>query len=134
MKHPLNWIFLLLIYLSVNGQVFSTPVHICQAMATNNYASLKSSASIKIHEHHQMKYSSVDDEQANNDQHSLLAMKSCHCVDCDCSKNFIGQANNYLAYSLILISSIKKDAVFIEGEPFFLSQPHPNLFRPPIQS
>jgi len=133
MKNHLNWILLLLIYLSVNGQVFATPVHICQAMAISNQALLSSPTSIKIHEHHQMNASSVEVERTSATEQVNSTMKSCHCVDCDCTDNVIGQANGYLLYSPLIIASIKTDILLVEGEQHFISQPHPNLFRPPIQ-
>jgi len=134
MKNHLNWILLLLIYLSVNGQVFSMPVHICQAMAANNHSLLASSTAIKIHEHHKMDAVEMSAEHDVIADQTNTKMKSCHCVDCDCTEKAVGQANGFLLYFPLVTASLKTDILLIEKEQHFISQPHSNLFRPPIQS
>ena len=121
MKNHLNWVLLLLIYLSVNGQVFSTPVHICQAMAKSNQALLSSPTSIKIHEHHQMNaYMEKKAEHTSAAEQANSSMKSCHCVDCDCAENVVGQANNSLLYSPLLVTPIKNDVLLVAWRPIEL--------------
>ncbi len=138
MKKYLDWLLFLLIYLSVNGQVFSTPVHICQAMAANNQSLLSSATAVEIHEHPPMVSVSAPApthstmHHANSTVEVNSSMESCHCVDCDCTNNMLGQANGYLLYSPITIVAVKNDSLLVEGEKNFISQPHPNLFRPPI--
>lgn len=50
----LNWLFMIFIYFSVNGQVFATAIHICPEMVLTSTVVLSTSQNaVNIHEHDQ---------------------------------------------------------------------------------
>lgn len=131
----LNWLFMLFIYLSVNGQVFATAVHLCPQMALSSSTLSTSQNIVNIHEHHQK--IELNDHNAKqkviDDMLASKTMNNCQCVDCDCVQNISGQANtslvqntnliDYLPVSTLVLSKFNQD---------FISQPQTNPYRPPI--
>lgn len=126
MLSRMGWFLCMLIYLSINGQVFATPVHLCPAMAPSSVTSMSSSDSLKIHDHHHMEAEvSSDDMQ--------LEMKNCQCVDCDCTDNMVVQANSSLTSNVnIAVYVPLTEHILSNQEQDFISQPCSNPLRPPI--
>ena len=128
----MSWLLSIVIYLSVNGQVFSTPIHLCQAMAKTSITSLTSSDTLNIHQHHQM------DEQASlvNNTEKLSeqsSMDNCQCIECDCTPNMVSQANSSMvSKEELIVFSLNVEHVLIKREITFISQPYSNVYRPPI--
>ena len=132
----LNWLFILFIYLSVNGQVFATSIHICSEMAMTSSVLSSNQVNVKIHDHHPSEHHEMT-EQKNIDHgsHNSAPMDNCQCVDCDCVQTLSGQANSsllqktkisdYLPVISTVLTRINQD---------FISLPHSNPFRPPIKS
>ncbi len=136
----LNWLFMLFIYLSANGQVFATAVHLCPQMALSSSALSTSKNTVNIHEHHQktehqtiMHHEGSEQKIMKHDMSVSKTMNNCQCVDCDCVQNITGQANtsllqknnliDYLPVSTVVLSKFNQD---------FISQPQTNPYRPPI--
>jgi hypothetical protein len=137
MLFRLNWLFLIIIYLSVNGQVFAKAIHICPEMAMTSSALYTSTTRVKIHDHDQKNDHHGNSEQINktHNEHESAAMDDCKCVDCDCVQNITGQTN----------SSLFQDSKITDYFPFLskvlanlnrhlISQPNSNPYRPPTTS
>lgn len=135
MSLRLNWLLLIFIYLSVNGQIFAAPIHMCSAMVLSSNVFSMPPKALNIHEHHQKTKHHVEGEHKSmtSDMQNSKTMANCQCIDCDCIKNISGQANlsfiqgNNLTDFLPVIS--KASVKLIQ---YFISQPHTNLYRPPI--
>ncbi|ASP48766.1 hypothetical protein [Cognaticolwellia beringensis] len=135
MKNRLNWLLVIMIYLSVNGQVFAKAVHVCTEMAYTASALSSANTTINIHEHHQPIEPRKDNHQINEEHNTARpkAMDNCHCVDCDCVQNITGQANSSLLqdnsfanfFPVISINVVKLNRNFI-------SLPYTNPYKPPI--
>lgn len=131
MTFRLSWLLSIFIYLSVNGNLFAVPVHLCQSMAASVVTSLAPSETLKIHEHH----GEHTEQGINNfieDEHNMK-MDNCSCVDCDCTINNIGQVSVSLITQVELTSYIPNIPISITiKEQSFISQPQSNPLRPPI--
>ncbi len=134
MGHRLNWLFFIFIYLSINGQVFATAIHLCSEMAMNSSVLTSSNNAVNIHDHHdssyQYKNKIIDKKHINRD---LTTMDNCHCIDCDCMQELTGQTNSSLLQDtdlsdyLPVITTASKNL-----SQNFVSQPQSNPYRPPI--
>jgi len=135
MRLRLNWLFLIIIYLSVNGQLFATAIHMCTEMALASTALSSSTTTVNIHEHDQEIELHEGTEQINkaHDTYKSTAMDDCKCVGCDCVRNIIGQTKPSLLpdTSLPNLSPIIS-IIFIKLNRVFISLPHSNPYRPPI--
>jgi hypothetical protein len=135
MRLRLNWLFLIFIYLSVNGQVFATAIHICSQMALSSTALSASQKPVNIHEHHQksIHHEDATHNSMKHDESSSKSMENCQCIDCDCIQNIAGQTNSSLVQENSLIGYLPVlTRVSIVPIQNFISQPHTNPFRPPI--
>jgi len=135
MLFRLNWLFMIFIYLSVNGQVFATAIHICPEMALTSTVLLTSQNAVNIHEHHQKSMHHEDGEQKSmtHDMSESKTMDNCQCIDCDCVQNITGQANYSLVQNFVLTGYLPvATTLLIMPEQNFISQPHTNPYRPPI--
>lgn len=133
MQFRLNWLFMIFIYLSVNGQVFATAIHICPEMALTSNVLSVSQKTVNIHEHHQT--SDHHDKNIHTSMHHDTSepMDNCKCIDCDCVQNIAGQANSLLVQDTSLASCLPIIAkVLGKLNQDFISQPHTNPYRPPI--
>ncbi len=131
----LNWLFIICIYLSVNGQVFATPIHICPQMALSSSTLSTSKNAVNIHEHHQKSMHHEDSEKGSmtHDMSDSKTMDDCQCIDCDCVQNIAGQANTSHAHNSVLAGYLPiVTTVLLMPEQKFNSQPHTNPYRPPI--
>ena len=68
MKNRLNWLLVIMIYLSVNGQVFAKAVHVCTEMAYTASVLSSANTTINIHEHHQPIEPRKDNHQIQDKQ------------------------------------------------------------------
>lgn len=128
MLFRMSWVLCMLIYLSINGQVFATPVHLCSAMAQNSVTSMPSSDTLKVHEHHHIEKQISSVDVAIEDK-----MKNCECVDCDCTANMVAQANSSLVTNIDLTVYLPPVGHMIrKSEQNFISLAHSNPLRPPI--
>ena len=126
MLSRVGWFLCMLIYLSINGQVFATQVHLCPAMAQSSVTSMSSSDSLKIHDHHHMEAEVASDEMQSE-------MKNCQCVDCDCTANMVVQANSSLTSNIDLAVYVPLiECIISNQDQDFISQPCSNPLRPPI--
>lgn len=129
MLFRLNWLFVVFIYLSVNGQVFATAIHICPEMALNSKVLSTSKKSVNIHEHHQK----VEHNGITHNISESSSMNNCQCVDCDCVQSLAGQANTSLIQKSDLTSYLPViTTILVKVEQIFISQPQSNPYRPPI--
>lgn len=132
----MNWLFFLFIYLSVNGQVFATPVHICSEMAMRSAVLSSNQVNVKIHDHHPSEHHEMT-EQTNivHGSHNSATMDNCQCVDCDCVQTLSGQANPSLLQKINISDYLPViSTVLTQINQDFISLPHSNPFRPPIKS
>jgi hypothetical protein len=121
--------------LSVNGQVFAAPIHLCSEMALSSNTLSTSQKIVNIHEHDKKsKHHGIGENQSmKHEMNQSIAMDNCHCIDCDCIQNITGQANtslvqkNSLSDYLPLLTDVS-----IKLIQDFISQPQTNPFRPPI--
>ena len=109
MGQRLNWLFCILIYLSVNGQVFATAINLCSEMAITSNALSSLNNTVNIHDHHhdgghQEKVEISESKHANHDSKE---MDNCQCIDCDCMPEHIDDANStivqYINISFICV-------------------------------
>ena len=131
----LNWLFIVFIYLSVNGQVFATAIHICSAMALSTSVLSTSQNTVNIHEHLQKSIHYEDGEQKSmtHELSKSKAMDNCLCNDCDCVQNIAGQANySIVQYSVLAEYLPVVTTILVMPEQNFISQPQKNPYRPPI--
>lgn len=131
----LNWLLIMLIYLSVNGQVFATAIHICPEMSLNSKILSTSTKSVNIHEHHQKitHHKAVEYNALTHDIADTPSMNNCECVDCDCVQNVAGQANTSLIQKSDLTSYLPVIAtILVKLEQNFISQHHTTPYRPPV--
>lgn len=136
MLFRLNWLFFLFIYLSVNGQVFATSIHICSEMAMTSSVLSSNQVNVKIHDHHPSEHHEMT-EQTNIDHGSYnsATMDNCQCVDCDCVQTPSGQANSSLLQKTKISDYFPViSTVLTRINQDFVSLPHANPFRPPIKS
>lgn len=132
----MNWLFFLFMYLSVNGQVFATPVHICSEMAMRSAVLSSNQVNVKIHDHHPSEHHEMT-EQTNivHGSHNSATMDNCQCVDCDCVQTLSGQANPSLLQKINISDYLPViSTVLTQINQDFISLPHSNPFRPPIKS
>ena len=135
MRHQLNWLCLIIIYLTVNGQVFATAIHICPQMALTSTVLSTSQNTVNIHEHHQKSMHHEGGAQINmtHDMSESKIMDNCQCVDCDCVQNIAGQTNSSLVQGNALTGYLPVvTTIFVTFEQNFISQPQTNPYRPPI--
>ena len=131
MGQRLNWLFYILIYLSVNGQVFATAIHLCSEMAITSNALTSINNTVNIHDHHDGGH--LEKSENKHANHDSTTMDNCHCIDCDCMPDYTGQANSSLVQNinisgfLPVISKAAKSQI-----QNFVSQPQSNPYRPPI--
>ena len=131
----LDWLFILFIYLSVNGQVFATAIHICPQMALTSTVLSTSQNAVNIHDHHQKSMHHEDGEQSNmtHDMSESKTMDNCQCINCDCVQNIAGEVNTSLVQNSVLTSYLPVvTTILVMSEQNFISQPHSNPYRPPI--
>ena len=131
----LNWLFVIFIYLSVNGQVFATAIHICSAMALSTSVLSTSQNTVNIHEHHQKSMHHEDGEQSSMTHYmsESKTMDNCQCINCDCVQNIAGQANYSIVQNSVLTEYLHKvTTIIIMAEQNFISQSHTTPYRPPI--
>lgn len=136
MLFRLNWLFFLFIYLSVNGQVFATSIHICSEMAMTSSVLSSNQVNVKIHDHHPSEHHEMT-EQTNivHGSHNSATMDNCQCVDCDCVQTLSGQANPSLLQKINISDYLPViSTVLTQINQDFISLPHSNPFRPPIKS
>ncbi|PCH97233.1 MAG: hypothetical protein COB83_02980 [Gammaproteobacteria bacterium] len=139
MKFRLSWLLSIFIYLSVSGNLFAVPVHLCPSMAAKYISALSTSNTLKIHEHQLQTSQSMENHHSTSiKQHALQTqndtnMESCSCVDCDCTTSHIVQITTSLITNVDLITFIPSHgSVFSKGALNFISQPQTNPLRPPI--
>ena len=135
MLFRLSWLYLITIYLSVNGQVFATAIHICPQMALTSTVLSTSQNAVNIHEHHQKSMHHEDGEQNSmaHDMSESKTMDNCQCIDCDCVQNIAGQANYSLVQNCVLTGYLPvATTLLIMQEQNFISQLHTTPYRPPI--
>tara|TARA_B110000467_G_scaffold161327_1_gene182197 strand:- start:557 stop:1015 length:459 start_codon:yes stop_codon:yes gene_type:complete len=131
----LNWLFIIFIYLSVNGQVFATAIHICSEMALSTSVLSTSQNAVNIHEHHQKSMHHEDGQQKSmtHEMSKSKTMDNCQCVDCDCVQNITGQTNPSLVQYSVLTNYLPVvTTMLVMPEQNFISQPQTNPYRPPI--
>ena len=131
----LNWLFIIFIYLSVNGQVFATAIHICSAMALSTSVLSTSQNTVNIHEHHQKSMHHEDGEQKSmtHDMSKSKTMDNCQCIDYDCVQNITGKTNSSLVQYIVFAEYLPVvTTIIIMAEQNFISQSHTTPFRPPI--
>jgi hypothetical protein len=131
----LNWLFIIFIYLSVNGQVFATAIHVCSEMALSTSVLSTSQNAVNIHEHHQKSMHHEDGEQKSmtHDMSKSKTMDNCQCIDCDCVQNITGQTNASLVqYSVLAEYLPVVTIILVMPEQNFISQPQKTPYRPPI--
>jgi len=135
MGQRLNWLFYILIYLSLNGQVFATAIHLCSEMAITSNALSSLNKTVNIHDHHhdsehQEKAEIPESKHANHDSKE---MDNCQCIDCDCISEHINDANSTIVQDINIpgfLPVISKAANSLIQN--FISQPQSNPYRPPI--
>jgi hypothetical protein len=140
MLFRLNWLFIIFIYLSVNGQVFATAIHICSEMALTSTVLSTSQNAVNIHEHHQkpvhqeiLHHEEGEKSSMMHDMSASKTMDNCQCIDCDCVQNITGQANTSLVQNSVLTGYLPVvTTIFLMPEQNFNSQPNTNPYRPPI--
>lgn len=135
MLFRLSWLFILFIYLSINGQVFAIAIHICPQMALTSTVLSTSQNAVNIHEHHQKSMHHEDGEQSSmtHDMSESKTMDNCQCINCDCVQNVAGEVNTSLVQSSVLTSYLPiVTTILVMPEQNFISQPHSNPYRPPI--
>ena len=135
MLFRLSWLCLITIYLSVNGQVFATAIHICPQMALTSTVLSTSQNAVNIHEHHQKSMHHEDGEQKSmtHDMSGSKTMDNCQCIDCDCVQNIAGQANYSLVQNGVLTGYLPvATTILFMPEQNFISQLHTTPYRPPI--
>lgn len=135
MSSRLNWLLYILIYLSVNGQVFAAPIHLCSEMALSSNTLSTSPKAVNIHEHEKKsRHHDISEKLSmKHDMNQTIEMDNCHCIDCDCIQNVTGQSNSSLVQKNTLTDFFPTLAkVSVKLKQDFISQPHSNLFRPPI--
>lgn len=135
MLFRLSWLFILFIYLSINGQVFAIAIHICPQMALTSTVLSTSQNAVNIHEHHQKSMLHEDGEQSSmtHDMSESKTMDNCQCINCDCVQNVAGEVNTSLVQSSVLTSYLPiVTTILVMPEQNFISQPHSNPYRPPI--
>ena len=135
MRLRLNWLFLIIIYLSVNGQVFATVIHICPEMALTSTVLSTSQNAVNIHEHNQKSIHIEDGElrSMTHDMSKSKTMDNCQCVDCDCEQNISGQTNSSLLQNTDIADYFPIiSTVLANLNRDFRSQPQSNPYRPPI--
>ena len=131
MGQRLNWLFYILIYLSVNGQVFATAIHLCSEMAITSNALTSLNNTVNIHDHHDDGHQVKPESKHAN--HDSKTMDNCHCIDCDCMQDYTGQVKYLLVQDinilgfLPLISKAAKSLI-----QNFISQTQSNPYRQPI--
>ena len=128
----LNWLFTIFIYLSINGQIFAAPLHLCSDMAISSNILSTSQKAVNIHEH-EKKATHLEIGEEPNMMHESKEMDNCHCIDCDCIQTITGQANTSLVQENNLtdfLPTLTKVLVKLNQE--FISQSHTDPFRPPI--
>ena len=131
----LSWLFILFIYLSINGQVFAIAIHICPQMALTSTVLSTSQNAVNIHEHHQKSMHHEDGEQSSMTHYmsESKTMDNCQCINCDCVQNIAGQANYSIVQNSVLTEYLHKvTTIIIMAEQNFISQSHTTPFRPPI--
>lgn len=131
----LNWLFTIFIYLSINGQIFAAPLHLCSEMALSSNTLSTSQKTVNIHEHEKKStHLEIGEEPSMiHDMHESKEMDNCHCIDCDCIQTITGQANTSIIQQNSLTDffpTLTKVLVKLNQE--FISQSHTNPFRPPI--
>ena len=129
--------FLIFIYLSVNGQVFATAIHICSEMALSTSVLSTSQNAVNIHEHHQKSMHHEDSEQSSmsHDMSESKTMDNCQCIDCDCVQNIAGQANYSLLQNSVWAGYLPVvTTILIMPEQNFISQLHTTPYRPPMMT
>ncbi|AOW78938.1 hypothetical protein A3Q34_01815 [Colwellia sp. PAMC 20917] len=130
-----NWLLMIFIYLSVNGQVFATAIHICPEMALTSTVLSTSQNAINIHEHNQeaIYHEEVEQSIMAHDMSGSKTMDNCQCIDCDCVQNISGQANYSLVQNCVLTGYLPvATTILIMPEQNFISQLHTTPYRPPI--
>jgi len=135
MLFRVNWLFLIFIYLSVNGQVFATAIHICPQMALTSTVLSTSQNTVNIHDHHQksIHHEGAEQSSMSYDMSASKTMDNCQCIDCDCVQNIAGQANSSFVQNSVLTRYLPvATAILIIPEQNFISQPHRTPYRPPI--
>ncbi|MFT5755791.1 MAG: hypothetical protein ACI9LM_000503 [Alteromonadaceae bacterium] len=140
MLFRMSWLLSLVIYLSVNGQVFTAPIHLCQAMANTSISLLVSSDTPSSHQDqhqvHQMDEEAFLVRNIKNKAENFseqTSMDNCQCVDCDCTANIVSQANSaMLSKEALTVFLLHVEGALSKRATTFISQPHSNLYRPPI--
>lgn len=135
MSSRLNWLLFILIYLSVSGQVFAAPIHLCSEMALSSNTLSTSPKAVNIHEHEKkpMRHEISGEPSMVHEMNKSITMDDCHCIDCDCIQNITGQANTSLVQQNNLTDYLPVlTGVSVKLNQDFISQPHTNPFRPPI--
>lgn len=125
----LNWLFVVFIYLSVNGQVFATTIHICSEMAMTSSVLSSTQTNINIHDHHEV----IKEMNKDHDSHKSAIMDNCQCIDCDCVQNIYGQANSSLLLDNKISDYFPVISIVLDSlNQNFISLPNSNLYKPPI--
>lgn len=131
MSFRFNWFFIIFIYLSVNGELFAKPMHICPEMALSSSALPNSPQALNIHSHAQSTSKNIKLRKINLSDSEL--MDNCQCIDCDCVQNIAGQASTFILQTSNLGHYLPFIPTFtVESNQYFISQPQASLYRPPI--
>jgi len=129
----LSWLFIISIYLSVNGQVFASPIHLCSAMVISANVLSTSKNAVEIHEHEKLGY--MEHQMSKNLTYNLSKsndMDNCKCLNCDCVQNISGQVNTSLIQNTVPTSSLPViTTILVKLEQNFISQSPTNPYRPP---
>lgn len=131
----LNWLFTIFIYLSINGQIFAAPLHLCSEMALASNTLSTYDKTVNIHEHGKRPIHFDIDEKSSmiHSMHKSEEMDDCHCIDCDCIQKITGQANTTIVQENSLTNFLPiLTIVLVKLNQEFISQIQTNPFRPPI--
>jgi hypothetical protein len=131
-----SWLLSILIYLSVNGNVFAVPMHLCQAMAAHSVSVMSKAEPLKIHDHHPQPLHQTNGHHSAENSHTMnmsMDMENCSCVDCDCTASVVGQITTSLLTRVDLTTYVPSHGIDYSTHPItFISQPHTTPLRPPI--
>ena len=131
----MSWLICMLVYLSINGQVFATPIHLCHSMAKTSVSSKSSSAPLKTNE---LQYV-TENVSTSDEMFTQKTMENCHCVECDCTSicectsSRTAQANSFIVNSKEIVDfSTSTEDVIANTEQQLISPRRHSLYRPPI--
>ena len=132
----MSWLVCMLVYLSINGQVTATPIHLDHCVAKISVSSISSSASLKINQHYVTNKISTSGEMLIHKK-----MESCQCVECgctpkcECTSSRAAQTSSLLIYSNAIVEfSTRTEQATANTDLQLISPLLQSLYRPPISS